>query len=326
MAKTVVVGNGSFGTALAIALCQSQPRVWLWGRDVAACNLINTEHQNQKYLPDINLPENLTATSDLNIIADADYVVLAIPSSSLNAMLTKIKTINSNQNNFIITTKGIAKDGRWLQQVVADFFPTANIATLVGPSFAIEVANKQLTAIVAASKSLTFAKSVAELFSYNKLKVYYQDDIIGVQLGGIIKNILAVAVGIADGAGLTSNTKAMILTLGMREASELGQALGAKDATLFGLSGLGDVILTCSDNKSRNRRFGLYIGQGLSYADAVTKVGQTIEANNNIDTLLQLANQYQVELPITQAVADVLAGKTNILDAIATLVPNTLAE
>ena len=227
---------------------------------------INQQHKNNKYLANIQLPANIIASADLQHVVKKHHdLLLCVPSHAFATLLDTLQPMLTSQHRIAWATKGLdAQSGRFLDYTITNRLPNIHsLAVLSGPSFAMEVAQLLPTAITLAANEVQFGSDLADYLHSNVFRVYNSQDMIGVQLGGVIKNIMAVATGVADGLALGANTRAALITRGLAEMLRLGQALGAKTETLTGLSGLGDLILTCTDNQSRNRRFGLAIGQGV---------------------------------------------------------------
>jgi glycerol-3-phosphate dehydrogenase (NAD(P)+) len=300
-----VLGAGAWGTALSMVLARGGHNVQLWDRDESLLDVMIKTKCN-RYLPEIVLPSNIVVCRNLNeVLEKAQDILMVVPSHAFSSALLSLKPFLAQYpRRFIWATKGLeSKTGDFLHQVVeremgADFA----YAVLSGPSFALEVAKGLPTAVALASKDLQFAEAMATLFRHDTFSVDTTDDIIGVQLGAVVKNVLAVAVGISDGVHFGANTRAALITHGLVEMMRLGKALGARSETLMGLAGLGDAILTCTDNQSRNRRFGLALAEGLTEEHALKRVGQVVEAVHNVEQLLQLAKKNNIELPITEQV------------------------
>lgn len=272
--RIAVFGAGSWGTALAIALARNCHDVVLWSWSQEQIMLLRSERENKKYLPGIHLNENISFESDLALaLTEIDLLVLALPSHVVCQWFDKLKDYLPEKAGILIASKGIDPGtGKFLPDAVAQQNNKAQkIALMSGPSFAKELAQGLPTALTIASSDLLFAQYVAEIFHHASLRPYLNQDVIGTALGGTIKNIIAIAAGISDGLGFGANAKSALITRGLAEIIRLGKAMGAKTETLFGLSGLGDLILTCTDNQSRNRRFGLLLGQGMSAETAKKK-------------------------------------------------------
>lgn len=300
-----VLGAGSWGTALALQLAYSGHQVTLWGRDRTHLEQIDLLNQNQKYLPSVNFPENLTTQYDLeHAVINCSIVLLATPSHSFERILEQIKPYITTQK-LLSATKGLC-DGKLLHELVQQYFPDNHYALLSGPSFSKEVAAKLPTTVIIASENKAYSAFLARAFSSQYFRVYTSQDIVGVEVGGAVKNVLAVAVGISDGMGFGANARAALITRGLNEMMLLGEALGAKAKTISGLSGLGDLVLTCTDNQSRNRRFGLAIGAGKDRDAAQAEIGQVVESIGTAVEIYHLANKLDINMPITEQIYKIL--------------------
>lgn len=304
-----VLGAGSWGTALAIQAARNDCNTMLWGHNPEHMRDIELHRQNRHYLPDANFPEQLQVTESLETAVNfSTIILLAVPSHAFKETLLKIKPYLSPNNQIAWATKGFNPDnGSLLHEVVkqelGDKIPTAAIS---GPTFAKEVAANLPTAITIASPSPMFAMNLTEIFHNRNFRTYTSSDIVGVQVGGAVKNVLAIAAGISDGLGFGANARAALITRGLTEIMRLGMQLGGQHDTFMGLAGLGDLILTCTDNQSRNRRFGLAIGQGKSKQLAVSEIGQEIEGVSAARETYQLSNKLDIEMPITEQTYRVL--------------------
>ncbi|MDB6096688.1 MAG: Glycerol-3-phosphate dehydrogenase [Francisellaceae bacterium] len=313
MKKTsiAVLGAGSWGCALANLLARNGHKVNIWGRDIGVIQEINISHQNNHYLPNIPLAESIQAFTNLfDALINCEIILIAVPSHAFKDLLLAIKSLNLFKNKtykILWATKGLNKENEiFLDKLVIDLLGPGQLAVLSGPSFAIEVAAGKPTAVVIASPSTTYVKELAQIFSSDFFRVYLSNDLIGVQLGGVVKNILAVCCGISDGLDLGANARAALITRGMVEMKRLGKAMGAQLKTLSGLTGFGDAILSCTDDKSRNRRFGLLIGRGINQKEALESVGQTVEALYNIKEICNIAEKLKVEMPIARGLLSIL--------------------
>lgn len=306
---TLVIGAGAWGTALALAVARKGHEVWLWGRDAEQMRAMATTRTNARYLPNIRFPEPLKLTPDLEqAVRQCRHVLISVPSKSFVETLQKIKPFLGPGVPVSWSTKGLTPDeGRFLheaaQQVLGDSHP---LAVISGPSFAAEVAANLPTAVTVASPDQDFAEALVSLLHSQTLRIYTTHDMLGVQIGGTVKNVLAIAAGISDGLGYGANARAALITRGMAEIRRLAAALGAEAETLFGLAGIGDVILTCTDDQSRNRQLGLAIGGGLKVDEAVKQLGKTVEGMHAAREVLLRAHQAQVEMPIVEQVCKIL--------------------
>lgn len=325
--KTItILGAGSWGTAIAIHLAKAQYRVLLWGRNIDQIETIIKTGFNTPYLPDIPLPPSLHASTDLSFcLQEADFVIVAVPSSAFHDLLLKLKPA---PQGLCWLTKGLDPKTKlfFSQLVEAHLGKNYPIAVISGPSFAHEVALGLPTAITLAGNNQLFLEQLHSLLHQENMRVYLSNDLIGVQLCGAIKNVLAIACGISDGLGYGANTKAALITRGLTEMTRLGKALGAKEQTFMGLAGVGDLVLTCTDDQSRNRRFGLLIGQGYSVEDAQKTIAQVIEGLHNVGQVLSLAEQYQVEMPICSQVQALLLNQISPEKAVQKLMNRAKGE
>lgn len=302
-----VLGAGAWGTAMAISL-STHHRVTLWGRNETQLAEMATTRTNQHYLPDVNLPDVLSLSSDFDAaIEAADLLVVAVPVSALRATLQRIAQ-RSAPTAVLWLCKGFeARTSLLPHQVVAQVLPaTFPRGVLSGPSFALEVARGQPTALTLGSDDAEFARQTASALHHARLRVYTCNDVIGVEVGGAVKNVLAIAAGIADGLGFGYNARAALITRGLAEISRLGLKLGGKGETLGGLSGAGDLILTCTGNLSRNRQVGLLLAQGLSLPDILEQLGHVAEGVYTVREVHRLATQLAVDMPICETVHSIL--------------------
>jgi len=305
--KYVVLGAGSWGTALAGHLAFCGHPTTLWARDARHVAEMQSQRENARYLPDTIFPPQLVVTSDLTqAISSADVILLATPSSVFEFMLHQMKPLLNSTQILLSATKGLTEQGGFMADLAQTILPNTRYALLSGPSFAKEVAKHLPTTVIIASYNKECAEQLAHSLSKNVFRVYTSTDLIGVQIGGAVKNILAVAVGISDGMGFGANARAALITRGLREMKRLGLAAGGETKTMMGLSGLGDLVLTCTDNQSRNRRLGLAIGQGKSIQEAQIEIGQVIESISTSALIQTLIKRFQIEMPITEQIYQVL--------------------
>lgn len=308
-ATVAVLGFGSWGTALAVHLARCGHRVKLWGRDGAAIDAAARTRTNARYLPQITFPDTLTPTADLGAaVASASSVLVAVPSGVFRAVLQQIKPHLQSGSHVIWATKGLEQvSNKLLHDVAREVLGTDTPLALVsGPTFAAEVARGLPTAVTVASNDSTCAQYFAQLLHAPTFRAYTSDDMVGVQVGGAIKNVLAIGSGISDGLGFGANARAALITRGLVEMTRLGVTLGGKRETLMGLSGLGDLILTCTDNQSRNRRLGLALGAGKTVAQAQHEIQQVVEGVQTAREIFELARARGIEMPITAQVHSVL--------------------
>jgi len=303
-----VLGAGSWGTALAAVLARNGAPSTLWGRDPAAVAAMQATRRNPRYLPDLELPGSLALTADLAAALNgADVVLIVTPSHAFAELLGRLAPHFPAGAGIAWATKGFdPASGRFLHELVAERLPGAPAAIITGPSFAKEVAQGLPTAVTVHSLNAAFAQRVADLLHTTTFRAYTGDDVIGAELGGAMKNVLAVATGVADGMKLGLNARAGLITRGLNEMLRLGAAIGARAETLMGLAGLGDLVLTCTGDLSRNRRLGMALGHGVPLKQAVAEIGQVIESVETADTIMRLAHRYALDLPIASGVQRVL--------------------
>lgn len=308
MHTVAVLGAGSFGTAVAIQLAKRGHHVLLWARDAEHFKQMKDSGINQRYLPDIRLPKEISAVDNLAAaVSAAEMVVVAVPS---HAFVELIKNIPKPPLGLAWLTKGLDPSTRQLlsESVARTFGADYPIAVISGPSFAREVAQGLPTAVVIAGNQPKFLNQVRDALHHENMRVYLSDDWMGVQWCGAIKNILAIACGISDGLHYGANAKAALITRGLAEMTRFGLALGASTDTFLGLAGVGDLVLTCTDNQSRNRRFGLLLSEGQAVASAEKIIGQVVEGKHNAAQICALAAAHQIDMPICQEVNSVLQG------------------
>lgn len=317
-----VLGAGSWGTALALYLSRLGQDVRLWTFEPDHVQEMVTERVNRRYMPDYPFPDSLHPMASLvETVAGVNDILVAVPSVGFRNTFTLLKPSIDHTARIISATKGLdLETGELLHAVAREIIGEKNpYAVLSGPSFAREVAAGLPTAVVIASEDPKFAKEMLERFNSPVFRVYSSSDINGVEIGGVVKNVLAIATGISDGMGFGANARSALITRGLAEMIRLGLALGGHAETFTGLAGLGDLVLTCTDDQSRNRRFGLALGKNKNPSEAEREIGQVIEGKRNAELLVQLAKKYHVEMPITEAVWEVLQGKLTSKDALKNL-------
>lgn len=304
-----VLGAGSWGTALALVLARNGLPVRLWGHDPGHVAQLARERRNARYLPNTGFPDLLVPTADLGAaVTAADAVLVVVPSHAFAAALADLQALLPAATPVAWATKGLDADsGELLHQVAERALPGHSLAALSGPSFAGEVAAGLPTAVTVASSDTALAARLADVFHSESFRIYTSSDLVGVGLGGAVKNVLAIATGIADGLGFGANARAGLITRGLAELRRLGAAMNAQPQTFMGLAGVGDLILTCTDNQSRNRRMGLALGRGQTLADAQTAIGQTVEGVPTAGAVHRLAGRLGVEMPICEQVHRVVA-------------------
>ncbi|WP_418319238.1 NAD(P)H-dependent glycerol-3-phosphate dehydrogenase [Piscinibacter sakaiensis] len=331
--NVTVLGAGAWGTALAIQACQRHA-LRLWARDPAQVDQMRAQRCNVRYLDGAPLPAPLQISADLAASlahADGGLIVIATPMSGLHEMLRAIQTLSDPATPVVWLCKGFQQGTGLLgHEVAALLLPQRAVGILSGPSFAIEVARNQPTALVAASASEVLCERAVEAFHSETLRVYTSDDPIGVEVGGAVKNVLAIATGIADGmprdgavddatTGLGLNARAALITRGLAEMSRLGVALGARPETFMGLSGLGDLVLTATGALSRNRQVGLRLARGQPLAEILAELGHVAEGVYSAAMVLRRAQKLGIEMPITQAVVSVVEGRSSAAQALGEL-------
>lgn len=302
-----ILGAGAWGTALAISL-SARHRVTLWARDATQAEAMRINHCNQRYLPEISLPLEITITANMNsACADAEFILLAVPIAALRATLLQVVQ-TSVPTPTVWVCKGFEADSAKLpHQIAAEILPQSfQRGVLSGPSFAQEVAIGLPTAMILASADGQFAKQAAQNLHHSHLRIYSSTDVMGVEIGGAVKNVLAIAAGIADGMGLGYNARAALITRGLVEMSRLGLKMGGRAETLGGLAGTGDLILTCTGDLSRNRRVGILLAQQQTLPDILRQLGHVAEGVYAVREVHQLAQRLSVDMPICEAVYRVL--------------------
>lgn len=309
--RIAVFGAGSWGTALTIVLAQKGHRVGLWARRPEAAAQISAERRNPTYLPEAVIPDEVEISSDADVIArDRDIWVFATPSHTVRAVAENIAHMARTDLRIVSLAKGIENDTLLTTTHVLDqtlpVVPIEHIGVLYGPSHAEEVAEGKPTTVVAAAHSVEVAHEIQRTFMTERLRVYVNRDVTGVEIGGSVKNVLALATGIAEGLGYGDNTKAAIVTRGLAEMRRLGMAMGADATTFGGLSGIGDLVVTCMSKLSRNRHFGELIGKGMSMEEATASMTMVAEGVRTTKSVYELAKRHGIELPITEVVYKVL--------------------
>ncbi|WP_375656402.1 NAD(P)H-dependent glycerol-3-phosphate dehydrogenase [Bartonella sp. CM120XJJH] len=331
--KTVamtIIGAGSFGTALAIALARNGHNVLLWGYNAQHIQELQEKRCNQVYLPDIQFPENLLLEASLETaIAASHNILIAVPSHVFHQVLYNIQPYLDQHSRVIWATKGLEHgSGRFLQEVAREVLgEKIPLAVFSGPTFAQELAIGWPTAMTIAASDVEFGKELQQLFHCDKsFRVYKSSDMIGVQLGGAVKNVIAIGAGISDGMGFGANARIALITRGLAEISRLGGAMGAELSTFMGMTGLGDLVLTCTDNQSRNRRFGILLGKGIDIKEAEKQIGQVVEGYLNTKEVHTLAQRIGVEMPIVEQIYQILYCGKNITEAANTLLSRALKD
>ena len=308
MAKIGMIGAGSWGIALTVLLHNNGHDVTVWSALEDEINMLNREHEHKDKLPGVKLSEEIVFTTDLkSAMADKDLIVLAVPSAFTRSTSQKMKEYIHNGQIIVNVAKGIEETTLMtLSQIIAQEIPNADVAVLSGPSHAEEVGRGMPTTIVVGAKTQQTAEFIQNIFMSDVFRVYISPDVLGIELGAALKNVVALAAGIADGLGYGDNTKAALITRGITEIARLGTAMGGKFETFCGLSGIGDLIVTCASMHSRNRRAGILIGQGKTMEEAMAEVKMVVEGVYSAKAAMGLARKYNVELPIIEQVNDVL--------------------
>ncbi|MBD3669629.1 MAG: NAD(P)-dependent glycerol-3-phosphate dehydrogenase [Gammaproteobacteria bacterium] len=323
--KIVVLGAGSWGSALAIQLARNGNETILWGHDPEQIKTMSAEGENRRYLPGVLLPEGLELVSALDCVQGADDLLIVVPSHAFRETLRAIQPLLKNDTRIGWATKGLEQGShKLLHEMVAEELGERPMAVVSGPTFAREVAQGLPTAVTVASNDEYFAMDLARRLHGHNFRAYTSDDIPGVEVGGAVKNVLAIAAGIADGLGYGANTRSALITRGLVEMMRLGVAVGGKQETFMGLAGLGDLVLTCTDDQSRNRRFGMALGQGKHADEALKEIDQVVEGIQTANEIYKLAQHKNVEMPIIEAVYRVLYDGLEARDAVVSLLNRDL--
>ncbi|MCE4047207.1 MULTISPECIES: NAD(P)H-dependent glycerol-3-phosphate dehydrogenase [Bacillaceae] len=319
--KIAMIGAGSWGTALALVLADNGHTVHLWGKNGQDIEEINKNHVNKRYLPDIKLSENIIGyTSMQESLKDVHYIVLSVPTKAMREVIQQIIPFLDEPKTFIHVSKGI-EPGTLLRisEIMEEEIPERllkSIVVLSGPSHAEEVSLRHLTTVTVSSKNMEEAEKVQDLFINSKFRVYTNPDIVGVEIGGALKNIIAVCAGITDGLGFGDNAKAALITRGLAEMARLGTKMGANPLTFSGLTGIGDLIVTCTSVHSRNWRAGNLLGKGCPLEEVLENMGMVVEGIRTTKAGQQLSEKYGIEMPITNALYDVLFNGKNAKEVV----------
>lgn len=318
MAKIGVIGAGSWGTALTYRLSNNGHSVEVWSIVQEEVDMLNEYHEQREKLPGVMLPESVTASSDLQeVMLDKDILVLAVPSPFTRSTAHSMQPYCRYGQLIVSVAKGIEEGSLMtLSQVIQDELPNAEVAVLSGPTHAEEVGKGLPTAIVVGARRKQIAEYVQDIFMNEVFRVYTSPDMLGMQVGAALKNVVALAAGIADGLGYGDNTKAMLITRGLSEISRIGMAMGGQAETFSGLTGIGDLIVTCASMHSRNRRAGILIGQGKTAKEAMDEVKQVVEGVFCARAAKELAEKYQLEIPIIGEVCKVLFDEKDPKEAV----------
>jgi glycerol-3-phosphate dehydrogenase (NAD(P)+) len=321
-----ILGAGSWGTALALYLARRGQTVRLWSIEISEVAAMLAERTNNRYLPGFDFPETILPTANLaEAVKNIDDILIVVPSAGFRDTLSMLQPLIEPETRITCATKGLDADtGELLHDIVHEVLGKERLfAVLSGPSFAREVAAGLPAAVVIASDQPTFTNELVQRFSSPIFRAYPSDDVIGVEIGGVVKNVIAIATGIFDGMELGANARCALITQGLAEIKLLGTKLGGKQETFNGLSGMGDLILTCSDDQSRNRRLGLSIGKGRDIQAAEREIGQVVEGKRNAELVVMLAKAKGVNMPICAMVWEILQGKMGAKEAIDRLLSNS---
>lgn len=322
--KIAVIGAGSWGTALAMVLADNGHEVRLWSHNETQVQEINEFHTNTKYLPEISLPETINGYASLSdALNGVETIILAVPTKAIREVLSKIQSVQNTPLTIVHVSKGIEPDSLLRisemikEEMQADLL--IDVVVLSGPSHAEEVSLRHPTTVTVSSSNITAAEKVQDLFINHNFRVYTNPDVIGVEIGGALKNIIALAAGITDGLGYGDNAKAALITRGLAEIARLGTKMGANPLTFSGLTGIGDLIVTCTSVHSRNWRAGNLLGKGQSLDEVLANMGMVVEGVRTTKAAYQLAEKFSVDMPITTALYNVLFNGKNAKDAVDTL-------
>lgn len=315
MAKITVLGAGGWGMALALSAYNSGHNVTLWSPFDEEVKMLQEKRTNEKLLRDVFLPSNIKITTDISVTRDDNLTIIATPSIAVRSVAKKLAQYRKS-GIVVNVSKGFEADSlKFLSDIITEEIPGATVVALSGPSHAEEVARNIPTSIVAASLSLPAAQVVQDIMTGEALRVYTSTDLVGVELGGALKNVIAIAAGLCDGLGLGDNTKAALITRGLAEMTRLGVCMGAKEFTFAGLAGIGDLVVTCTSRHSRNNRFGFKVGSGMSVKEALEAVG-TVEGYYAAENAYRLSQKYNVELPIIRECYGVLYKENDVKNCV----------
>ena len=321
MVRIGVVGGGSWGSALAILLNNNDHEVHIWMRDKKQVELIRETRENKKYLPNIKMPKKINISDDIEeVIYGKDLLVLAVPSHGIRKVLEENRKHFNKKQVLVNVAKGIENDTLYrVSQIVKEILPENPYAVLSGPSHAEEVAMNMPTTVVSASVEKKVAEYVQDVFMSPTFRVYTNTDVIGVELGGALKNVIALGAGISDGLGYGDNTKAALMTRGIAEIARLGEKLGGNIITFAGLAGIGDLIVTCTSMYSRNRKAGILIGKGMEIDDVIETVGMVVEGIKTTKSAYELAKKHDIDMPITEEIYDVIYNNKDVKSSVINL-------
>lgn len=302
------LGSGSFGTALAVIFSNYDFKIKMFDRNMDVVNGINEKRKNIKYLKNIHIPEKIIATNDINdAINNSDIIFFAVPSHAVREISKQIKDKIDSKSVIVCLSKGIEQDTyKRLSEILEEELPHNPIVILYGPSHAEEIALRKPTALVSTSKDMKFAELIRDTLSNDVLRIYTNSDIVGVEIGGSMKNVIALAIGIITGMGYGDNSSAAIITRSLQDIVKMGVSLGGKLETFFGLTGIGDLIVTCLSEHSRNRKCGLLIGKGMKLDEAIKEIGMVVEGINACKIFYEIAKEKNIEVPIIESLYEVL--------------------
>ncbi|KGP93142.1 glycerol-3-phosphate dehydrogenase [Pontibacillus chungwhensis BH030062] len=311
MANVAVLGAGSWGTALSIVLADNHHEVRLWTHRAEQANDINESHTNKKYLKEVSLPESIVAYTDLKqAVQDVTAVVLVVPTKAIRDVCKQLREVLDHKVTLIHATKGIDPDSlKRVSEIITEEMPSDyydDVVVLSGPSHAEEVGLRQPTTVTVSSETMKTAELAQDLFINEHFRVYTNPDIVGVELGGALKNIIALGAGISDGLGYGDNAKAALITRGLAEIARLGTSMGSSPLTFAGLTGVGDLIVTCTSQHSRNYRAGYMLGQGQNLEDVLEHMGMVVEGVRTTNAAYKLSKEQGVEMPITHGIEQIL--------------------
>lgn len=325
--RIAVIGAGSWGTALAMLLAKNGHEVKLWSHNHEHATLMQNDRENARYLSGLTFPEALTASSDIkHVLEKTDHILVVVPSHAFRETLENIKPFIKKQTTIAWATKGLeANSYKLLHQVAREVLgQQISLAVISGPTFAQEVANGLPGAVTVASEDRELALAWAKALHNDHFRAYIGEDVIGVEIGGACKNVIAIAAGIADGLGYGANARAALIARALSEISRLGTSLGAHAETFTGLTGLGDLVLTCTDNQSRNRRTGIALGKGQDLETTIKEIGQVVEGVTSAKEVVALAKKQNIDMPITEQVYNVLYRQAPVQDAVNALFNRTI--
>ena len=326
--KIAVIGSGGWGTAIAVMLAKRGHNVYLWSWIQEETDRLNRDRENKEFLPEVKFPENIYCTHDMGeCVNDAELVITAAPSPATRTTAKQLAPIVKDGQRIVNISKGL-EEGTLLRlsEVYKQEIPQADISVMSGPSHAEEVSRGLPTTNVVASGNKETAKFIQDVFMGDMFRVYTSTDMIGVELGGALKNVIALCAGISDGLGYGDNTKAALITRGLAEIARLGKAMGADERTFMGLSGIGDLIVTCTSMHSRNRRAGILLGQGKSLEETLESVHMVVEGVNTATAAYEMANKYGVEMPIVEEAYNILYNGKNAKEAVLRLMTREKRE